>query len=92
VEESYYNVQCLSKYLKITLDTLDIMAYTLDILLTNIEYQSNGGHHGESGEKRVNRSDKESTSSLFGTASIILPEMRRFRGEGGIDGSAKQQG
>ena len=78
--------------IEITLDTLDILSYTLDILVTNIEPQSNGGHHGESGAKRDSQSDKESIRSLFGAASLILPEMRRFHGQGGVYGSAEQHG
>lgn len=77
---------------KITLDTLDNLAYTLDILVTNIEPQSNGGHHGESGAKRESRSDKESTSPLLGTASLILPEMRRLHGERSLHGPDEQLG
>jgi hypothetical protein len=35
-------------YFKITLDTLDKMIYTLDILITNIKQKTYGGSHGKS--------------------------------------------
>ena len=35
-------------FITITLDTLDIMVYTLDILDTNIEHIIYGGNHGKS--------------------------------------------
>jgi hypothetical protein len=40
-------------YYAITLDTLDIKVYTLDIVAANIERQTYGGNHGKSicGEK-----------------------------------------
>jgi len=31
----------------ITLDTLDMMIYTLDMIATNIERKTEGGHHGK---------------------------------------------
>ena len=35
-------------YYTITLDTLDNMVYTLDILATNSQRETEGGHHGKS--------------------------------------------
>ena len=35
-------------YFSITLDTLDINVYTLDILATNSQRETYGGHHGKS--------------------------------------------
>ena len=35
-------------FINITLDALDIMVYTLDILVTNIEHIIYGGNHGNS--------------------------------------------
>ena len=35
-------------YFTITLDTLDIKVYTLDILASNIEQETYGGNHGKS--------------------------------------------
>ena len=34
----------------ITLDTLDNMVYTLDILAANCEQETYGGNHGKSGD------------------------------------------
>ena len=34
-------------FISITLDTLDSMVYTLDILVANIEQKTYGGNHGK---------------------------------------------
>ena len=41
-------------FIALTLDTLDIMVYTLDTLAANIEQETYGGDHGKSdgGEKQ----------------------------------------
>jgi len=39
----------------ITLDTLDIMVYTLDILVTNSEQTTNGDNHGNSIDRENER-------------------------------------
>jgi hypothetical protein len=41
MSQFYSNVQCWSNFSYITLDTLDILPYTLDILMTNIDHK----HH-----------------------------------------------
>ena len=79
--------------LSITLDTLDKVVYTLDMIATNIEQSTYGGNHGKSvyGEKEW-RTTRESHRLFRSSTWIDVPQMPWTHGAGLLPGCTRQHG
>ena len=75
----------------VTLDTLDNMVYTLDILAANIGHQALGGNHGKSVDgENESRTTRESLGLFCSPLRIHLYQVRWTDGERLLHGFTEQ--